>query len=120
MKERWDLVPWAILEDMVKVLTFGAEKHTDDGWKDLPYDFHFEALMRHISEWRKGHVLDEESNLPHLAHAMCRLMFLSYLDCAPASVTSPLEFSAEQLHNLRNLSHLQLRRYPDQDPSTKR
>jgi len=80
MKERWDLVTWTILEDMVKVLTFGAEKHTDDGWKDLPYDFHFEALMRHISEWRKGHVLDEESNLPHLAHAMCRLMFLSYLD----------------------------------------
>lgn len=40
------------------------------------------AAMRHLAAWRDGEQLDEESGLPHLAHALCCIVFLRELDRA--------------------------------------
>ncbi len=40
----------------------------------------YNAERRHIEAYRKGEYNDTESNLPHLAHAICNLMFLHYLE----------------------------------------
>lgn len=82
-KQRWDLLPLDVVKDVVKVLTYGAKKYAPDNWKliDNPYDRYFAAAMRHLSDYRAyGEKLDKDSGLPHLAHAMCCLIFLSWFE----------------------------------------
>lgn len=84
-KLRWDLLPLSEIEDVVKILTFGANKYSDNNWKNAIYDTdhknrYFAALMRHLVAWRNGEVIDPESKLPHLAHAMCNVLFLMWFD----------------------------------------
>lgn len=77
-KPRYDLVPFEALEEMVKVLTFGATKYTPDNWRYVDnFDSrYFAACLRHITAYARGELNDPETGLPHLAHAMCCLAFL--------------------------------------------
>lgn len=77
-KLRWDLLPMDCVEDVVKILTFGAEKYGPNNWQEVvPFkDRYYAALMRHMTAWRNGEIADTESGLPHLAHAMCNIVFL--------------------------------------------
>jgi len=80
-KLQWDLVPWEELEEIVRVLTYGAEKYAPDNWKMVePKERYFSALLRHVVAWRKGEKLDPETGISHLAHAGCNLLFLMYKD----------------------------------------
>ena len=83
-KPRWDLLPIAPIEAIVAVLTFGARKYSPDNWRrvDNGVERYYAAALRHIVSWRKGERLDQESGLPHLAHAGCCLVFLSELEAA--------------------------------------
>lgn len=77
-KARYDLIPPAPLDLIARVLAYGAEKYSDDGWRLVP-DWrrrYFSATMRHAWAWYRGEELDPESGLPHLAHAACSLLFL--------------------------------------------
>ena len=77
-KDRWDLIPLEVIEEAVKVLTFGAEKYEPNNWQKIP-DFenrYFASMMRHIVAHKKGEKIDPKSSLKHLAHASCCLMFL--------------------------------------------
>lgn len=81
-KDRWDLLPWYVIQKVVKVLTFGVEKYGAWNWLDVPgarerYDA---ALERHLVAWRLGEKTDPETGLPHLAHALCCLIFIAHLD----------------------------------------
>ena len=78
-KLRYDLLPPKTVEDVVKVLTLGAEKYAPDNWKYVrPFnDRYYAAAMRHIQAWRQGEDHDPETGLPHLAHALCCLVFLN-------------------------------------------
>ena len=80
-KDRWDLLPWEEVEEIVKVLTFGANKYADNNWQKVPQgrERYFAAAMRHLVAWRRGEERDPESGLKHLAHAGCCLLFLSHL-----------------------------------------
>jgi hypothetical protein len=80
-KLRWDLVPWDSVEEIVKVITMGAEKYAENNWKFLDRwdDRYFAAALRHLMAYRSGNPTDEESGLPHLAHAITNLLFMLHL-----------------------------------------
>jgi hypothetical protein len=77
-KPQYGLLPPLALEETAKVLTFGAEKYEPDNWKFVPDSKrrYFDALQRHLWQWKAGEQNDQETGLSHLAHAMCCLMFL--------------------------------------------
>lgn len=80
-KPRYALIPPLAEEEMVKVLTFGAEKYDADNWRKVDdLTRYVDATMRHIAAYRKGDTLDSESGLHHLAHAMCCLAFITELE----------------------------------------
>ena len=87
-KLRWDLLPVEPVEELVKVVTYGATKYSEQGWKDVePYaDRYYAACLRHLMAWRKGEKYDKESGLSHLAHAMCCIVFILWKDCAEAQL----------------------------------
>lgn len=76
-KQRWDLVPYDALGQIVNVLTFGARKYDPRNWeKGIRYGRVFAALQRHLTAWWEGEDMDPESKQHHLAHAGCCLLFL--------------------------------------------
>lgn len=77
-KLRYGLIPPLAQAEMVKVLTFGAEKYEPDNWKNVPDSLnrYFDAMERHIWAYKMGEKIDPESGIHHLAHAMCCLAFL--------------------------------------------
>ena len=77
-KLRYGLIPPLAQQEMVKVLTFGAQKYEPDNWKYVEGSTtrYFDAMERHIWAWKMGEQLDPESGINHLAHAMCCLAFL--------------------------------------------
>ena len=77
-KPRWDLIPYEALEEVVNVLTHGAQKYAPDNWRSVP-DWnrrYFAAAQRHLVAYFQGEDLDDDSDLPHLAHAACCILFL--------------------------------------------
>jgi hypothetical protein len=75
------LVPPKSLEAVAKVREFGSNKYGSDwGWvgKVDPKDL-IEAAERHILKWRKGEILDDESGLPHIHHALTSLAMAAEL-----------------------------------------
>lgn len=76
-KARTDLLPAAALLETAKVMGFGAQKYEPYNWRGLSCSRLFGAALRHLWAWWRGHDLDEETGLPHLAHAAaCVLMVL--------------------------------------------
>lgn len=71
------LPPLATLE-VGKVLTYGANKYSPDNWRKVPglQDRYASAAMRHILANSAGELVDDETELSHLAHAICCLMFM--------------------------------------------
>lgn len=82
-KLRWELLPLEPIEDVIKILMLGANKYGDENWKLVVKENkmrYYNAMMRHISAWKKGEAADKESNLNPLAHAACCLIFLMWND----------------------------------------
>jgi hypothetical protein len=80
-KNRWELLPWEEVEEIVEILTFGAEKYEDNNWQHVkPRSRYVGALFRHLIAWVRGEKKDPESGKSHLAHAGCCLLFLMWSD----------------------------------------
>lgn len=76
-KIRWDLVPYDAVNEIAKVLTFGAAKYEARNWeKGMDWSRAFGALQRHLTRWFHGQDKDKETQLTHLANAGCCLFFL--------------------------------------------
>lgn len=76
-KLRWELVPYDAVEEVVKVLTFGAKKYAPRNWeRGMDWSRVYAALIRHMTSWFHGQDTDPETGISHLAHAGCCLMFL--------------------------------------------
>lgn len=78
-KERWDLVPMKALNEVVKVLTFGAKKYSENNWKLVSNgrERYYAAALRHLRDAQENYeARDKESGLLHLAHAACCILFL--------------------------------------------
>lgn len=78
-KIRLDLLPVESLEEIAKVLSFGAKKYEDWNWaKGFKWSRLLGATMRHLFSFARGEDVDPESGLSHLAHAGCCVLFLIY------------------------------------------
>ena len=76
-KLRWDLLPWDALKEVVRVLTFGANKYEARNWeKGMNYDRPAGAMFRHHSAWVDGEAIDEECQTHHLANLIVEALFL--------------------------------------------
>lgn len=84
-KPRWSMMDHEAMLPMIDVLEFGAAKYAEDNWRkpvENPMEV-WESLNRHVLEIKSGmkewgDIYDKDSNLNHIGHAMCNLMFLSY------------------------------------------
>lgn len=80
-KLRWDLLPLAEIEDIVRVYTEGAKKYADNSWQDIPDGFnrYLGALMRHLVTYTKGERYDKEGFM-HLSAVCWNAIALLYYD----------------------------------------
>ena len=77
-KLRYDLVNPKAHEDMVDVLTMGAEKYFDRNWENgLSWCSVLASMKRHIAAIEKGEDYDPESGRLHIAHVACNVHFLN-------------------------------------------
>ena len=69
----------------LRVLVYYAEKHAANSWRrGMPWRNVLASIERHIEKWQNGEKTDKESQLPHMAHVMCKAAFLvEYLKCYP-------------------------------------
>lgn len=76
-KPRFELLSSIALEEISKVMGFGAKKYGDNNWRGgFKYTRLISAALRHIYAYLKGESKDPETGLSHAAHAACCLMFL--------------------------------------------
>lgn len=82
---RGNWFPVRAFESTVRVLEFGAKKYVKGNWaRGMAWSVCFTCTMSHLSKAFQGEENDEESNLSHLAHAMCNIVFLlGYRDLFP-------------------------------------
>lgn len=81
-KIRMDLLPFDCLEEIAKVLTYGAEKYAPDNWKIVKNakERYEAALIRHLSAYKQGEINDPESGLSHISHVACNALFLIFFN----------------------------------------
>jgi hypothetical protein len=80
-KRDYALLPIKSIDEMTKVLEFGAAKYAKDNWRLCSdFDRYYSAALRHLFAYKAGEFIDNESGLSHLSHAMCNLSFLVELD----------------------------------------
>ena len=80
-KTDWSLMPFEAIEEINKVLDFGAKKYAAHNWKTgsgFRYTRVLSSLLRHTFAWARGEDLDPESGLNHLAHMGANIVFLIY------------------------------------------
>jgi len=81
-KIRMDLLPFDALEEVAKILTFGAKKYSANNWQNVENakERYEAALLRHLSAHKKGEKIDNDSGLSHLSHVACNALFLIWFE----------------------------------------
>jgi hypothetical protein len=81
-KPRMDLLPFEALEEVAKVLAFGAKKYADNNWQkvDGPESRYTAALLRHLVAMQREERLDAESGLLHAAHLATNALFILWFE----------------------------------------
>lgn len=77
------LMRFGILQEVCRNMKFGAEKYGDDNWrlcKKSEVGRYYGAALRHINSAYNGEEKDPESGLPHLAHAITCLLFITEIN----------------------------------------
>lgn len=79
-KLRWSLLPTSAVEEVVRVLEFGAQKHSLNGWREdggMSWTEFLDALERHLHDFKRGKDFDDETKLVQMAHIACNALFLA-------------------------------------------
>lgn len=64
-----------IVTAVIGVLQYGAKKYGPDNWTLVtPKERYLDAALRHLSAADSGTFLDDESGLPHVAHAATSIL----------------------------------------------
>lgn len=81
-KLRWDLLPLADIEQIVKVYTQGAKKYGENRWQNLDngYSRYKSAMLRHLMEYERGNTTDEETGCHHLAQCAWNAIAMLHMD----------------------------------------
>ncbi|WP_018692304.1 dATP/dGTP diphosphohydrolase domain-containing protein [Algicola sagamiensis] len=81
-KDDYWLLPYRALQEVIRVLMFGAKNHGRENWKQLddPKRRFFNAAQRHLTDWRVGETFDRETGLHNLAHATCCMLFILWFE----------------------------------------
>ena len=79
-KLRWDLLPLDVVEKLVEIYEFGANKYEENSWRTIEngYKRCRAALFRHLTAYDKGERVDPESGKSHLAHAAWNALSMVY------------------------------------------
>ena len=68
------------LEEIAKVLAFGAQKYAAHNWRNgIETSRLISAALRHLMAYNDGEDLDPETGLSHLAHAGCCVIFALWM-----------------------------------------
>lgn len=71
------LTLWKSVRWLIRVRLYGLKKYPNaDNWKSVPTQDWWDACMRHLIAYNEGKIIDDESGLPHLAHALTNLCYL--------------------------------------------
>lgn len=107
-KIRWDLVPFDAVNEIAKVLTFGAAKYEARNWeKGMDWSRAFGALQRHLTRWFHGQDKDKETRLTHLANAGCCLFFLLSWELRQVGKDDRPKLDANVLEHMDNTEFMQ-------------
>lgn len=100
-KYRHSLLPQGVLQEVIKVLEHGANKYAPDNWKKVPdaRTRYYDAAHRHMDQYWAGEMTDPDTDLHHLAHAICSLMFIVWLDENAQTNREVPEMSAAKTYN---------------------
>jgi hypothetical protein len=75
-KPAMELIDAEAMADLARVLEFGRRKYGAHNWRGgIGIGRLIGAALRHTFAFMRGEDTDPESGLPHLAHAMCSIMF---------------------------------------------
>ena len=69
------------MEGLGKVLHYGIQKYgieNEGSWKHSDEQQYIGALYRHMLEHQKGNLIDPESGLPHIEHAMFNIYAVAW------------------------------------------
>lgn len=80
-KIQMELLPLRELQEVARVLTYGARKYAPGNWKKVPdmRERYTGALLRHLTAYREGITFDGETcpnPLRHIAQVACNALFL--------------------------------------------
>ena len=76
----YNLLDRTALDAVAQVLAFGASKYSAEDWRGgIEYSRLIGAALRHVMAVSDGEDHDQETGLPHAAHAICCLMFLLWM-----------------------------------------
>lgn len=77
-----ELLSPVAMEELAKVLAFGAKKYSANGWRKSSPSFTriLAAVLRHTFSYLGGETHDPETGLSHMAHVMTEAMFLVELE----------------------------------------
>jgi deoxycytidylate deaminase len=88
-----NMLELATISDVALILAYGARKYKPNNWRYVDdITRYWSALGRHLFAMDKGEHIDEESKLPHAAHALTNILFILELTAteehAKASIDS--------------------------------
>lgn len=106
--------PYAI-EQLSRVLGFGAQKYEPNGWRaGIEWTRVAAAVLRHTYAFLNGETNDPETGLHHMAHAMCEAMFLvNYQQTHPEKddrYVTPLDWETGKVEITCGPDHHQFRK----------
>lgn len=78
----YTLLPFEAVDEIVKVLMFGAQKYDRDNWRHVEdaMQRYTAAAFRHLTAYNKGEATDPETGISHLAHVGCCILFMLALE----------------------------------------
>lgn len=80
-KNRLDLISPIAIEELGKVLTFGANKYSSRNWeKGINWTRIIGAILRHTIAYMRGEDKDPETGLSHMSHVLTEAMFLIHFE----------------------------------------